>query len=554
MASYGSNELSNNTNTNRGFFSKILRNISTWGMDYDDMILKNSVAIGIGQAPTPVGLNDTMYDVFSRNAASQLFQTKNISYLDRSYPEKLRILREYSRKDEIRDFITIVADESVIYDEHTDFCFPISLSEEYDSDLKKKYYENFDKIYQRFGFKNGIIAWNWFRSLLIDGFLAYEIIFDDKYKNIIAFQQLDPTTLLPGIEPTSGDRIWIQYPEAPEYRRILLDSQIIYLSYSSGTEYMETSYVEGLIRPYNQLKLLEQTRIMFNIANAMMYKKFTIPVGGMYRQLAEEQVAKLIADYKDEVTWNDEFGTISINGSPHISYNKEYWFPETETGTPNVELIEQNGHNLNENDMLTWFYNALKRASKIPFTRFDKDNGGGNIFGDVSEMSRDELSFFNFVSRIRTIYKEILLKPWKIQMILDYPELKNDESFLSKIDLEYNGQNLFHEWKNLTNMTKRVDYLNNLSTILDSKGQPYFHVEWLVRDILKIDEETLNENNRWKKLKPTTETQEDGENFGTDQFGGGAEEFGGGESFNEAPEAEEGGANTEEAEGEQFDF
>jgi len=554
MASYGSNELSNNTNTNRGFFSKILRNISTWGMDYDDMILKNSVAIGIGQVPTPVGLNDTMYDVFSRNAASQLFQTKNISYLDRSYPEKLRILREYSRKDEIRDFITIVADESVIYDEHTDFCFPISLSEEYDSDLKKKYYENFDKIYQRFGFKNGIIAWNWFRSLLIDGFLAYEIIFDDKYKNIIAFQQLDPTTLLPGIEPTSGDRIWIQYPEAPEYRRILLDSQIIYLSYSSGTEYMETSYVEGLIRPYNQLKLLEQTRIMFNIANAMMYKKFTIPVGGMSRQLAEEQVAKLIADYKDEVTWNDEFGTISINGSPHISYNKEYWFPETETGTPNVELVEQNGHNLNENDMLTWFYNALKRASKIPFTRFDKDNGGGNIFGDVSEMSRDELSFFNFVSRIRTIYKEILLKPWKIQMILDYPELKNDESFLSKIDLEYNGQNLFHEWKNLTNMTKRVDYLNNLSTILDSKGQPYFHVEWLVRDILKIDEETLNENNRWKKLKPTTETQEDGENFGTDQFGGGAEEFGGGESFNEAPEAEEGGANTEEADGEQFDF
>lgn len=571
MASYGSgNNLGGNiSKQNKGFFSKILRNISSWGMDYDDMLLRNSHAVGLGQVPTPVGVDNNMYDVFSKNAAAQLFQTKNISYLDRSYPEKQRILQEYSRKDEIRDFITIVADESIMYDEHTDFCLPVVLSEEFDSDIKKKYHENFQTIYNRFGFKNGIIAWNYFKTLLIDGFLAFEIIYDDKQKDIIGVQPLDPTTLLPGIDPSSGDRIWIQFPEAPEFRRILLDSQIIYISYSSGTQYSETSYVEALIRPYNQLKLLEQTRIMFNIANAMMYKKFTIPVGGMSRQLAEEQISKLIADYKDEVTFNDEMGTVTINGSPHISYNKEFWFPEHENGTPNVELIQQEGHNLNENDMLTWFYNALKRASRIPFTRFDKDNGGGNIFGDISEMSRDELSFFNFVSRLRTIYKEILLKPWKIKMILDYPELKEDENFLSKIDLEYNGQNLFHEWKKLTNMTKRADILGQLSSsVLDNNGQPYFHVEWLVREILKLDEETLKENERWKKTKPSGSGEGDagGDEFGAggDEFGAGGD-FGGDEGFSEGGEdfggedlgGDEGGgeeAGGDEGGDEEFDF
>ena len=57
-------------------------------------------------------------------------------------------------------------------------------------------------------------------------------------------------------------------------------------------------------------------------------------------------------------------------------------------GTPNMELVSPEGHNSNESDILTWFYNALKRASKIPFQRFEKENGGGNIFTDAAEMTR----------------------------------------------------------------------------------------------------------------------------------------------------------------------
>jgi hypothetical protein len=507
MASYSDSNI--NREGGARYFNKLLRKMSSWGMDTDDMLMRNSQAVGVNQTPTPVSTSENMYDVFSRNASASLFQNKSISYLDRSYAEKLRILREYSRKDEIRDFITIVADESIIYDENEDFIKPITLPNEFGNSIKDAYYSNFKKIFNRFGFNDGILAWNYFRTLLIDGYLAFEIVYDDKQRDVIGFQQIDPSTLLPGIDPTNGDRIWIQYPEAPEFRRILLDSCIIYISYSSASEYSETSYVENLIRPYNQLKLLEQTRIMFNITNAMMHKKFIIPVGGMSRQMQEQQIAKLVADYKDEITWDDREGKVSINGSPHIPYSKEYWFPESESGTPQVELINQEGHNLNENDILTWFYNALKRASKIPFTRFDKTNGGGSIFGDVSEMSRDDLTFFYFVQRIRTIFKEIIIKPWKIKMILDYPDLREDENFLNQIDVVFNGVNLFHEWKRLNNLSKRTEILSNLtSSILDNEGNPYFHIEWLVRNILKLDEDEIKENERWKKEIPT-KTEED---------------------------------------------
>lgn len=513
MASYNVNKDDGLDNRGRKFFNKLLRNMPSWGQNFDDMLIKNSVAIGLNQ--TPISNNGdarSMYDFFSSNASSNLFNKKSISYLDVTYPQKRQILREYSRKDEVRDFITMIADESVVYDENTKFLIPIGLSEEFSENIKKKYLENFDSIYNRFGFTEGINAWNYFKKLLVDGYLAFEIVYDDKQREIIGFKELDTCTLVPGVDPMSAERIWIQYPESPEYRTIMLDSQIIYISYSSGLEYSETSYVENLIRPYNQLKLLEQTRIMFNIVNAMSYKQFTIPVGGLSKQMAEEQIAKLIANYKDEITWDDQMGTVQINGSPHIPYSKEYWFPEGEGGTPKVEIVKQEGHNLNENDMLTWFFNALKRSSKIPFTRFDKNNGGGNVFSDQNDVSRDEVSFYNFVSRLRAIFKEILLKPWKIKMILDFPELKDDENFLNSINAEFNGVNLFHEWKKLTNLSKRAEILGSLSSsILDSEGRPYFHIEWLVREILKLDEETIEENDRWKKTTASgTATPTDG--------------------------------------------
>ena len=85
---------------NPGFFNKILRQLSNFGMRYNDMVIKNAVAVGANQVPTPPGTND-LYEVFSRNAVSRLMEQKSISYLDNTYIEKRRILKEYSIKDRI---------------------------------------------------------------------------------------------------------------------------------------------------------------------------------------------------------------------------------------------------------------------------------------------------------------------------------------------------------------------------------------------------------------------------------------------------------------------
>ena len=498
-ASPGQNNFAytNSSVENKGLFNRILRGLSSYGMNYDDMIVRNQVGIGINEDPYAARGN-SMYDFFSQRAVASVLNRKSIPYLDKAYGDKRRILREYSIKDEIRDFISSIADESIVYNDERDFCSPKPLSNDYSQEIKDKYQEYFEKIYNKFGFSDSITAWNMMKDFLIDGYLALEIIYDDKKKNVIGFNRLRPDTLVPAFEPSIG-HLWIQFPEDPQLRRIFLDSQLVYISYSTQNDYSETSYVEGLIKPYNQLKILEQTRVMFNIINATVYQKFTIPIKGLSRQRAEEQIGQLINDYSEEVEWDDSLGTLTINGAKHLPYNKQIWFPEGDAGTPAMELVSPEGHNLNESDMLTWFYNALKRASKIPFQRFDRENGGGNLIADSSDMTRDEIKFYNFINRLRANFKELIVKPLKLQMLIEFPELKEDEILLNQIDINFNSNQVFEEWKKLNNLAKKSEIFGTLVAIMNGE-KPYFHIDYLIDNIFKLTPEEKAENQKyWAK-------------------------------------------------------
>lgn len=516
-------------NQNRGFFSRKLRSLSTFGMDYQGKLSRNKIAISLNEDPQSIKSHG-MYDFFSQKAIASVMNRKSIPYLDQSYADKRRILREYSIKDEIRDFVTTIADEGIVYDDEKLFCSPKNLPQETPQEVKDRYIKAFNDVYNAFGFNDGKLAWEYFKAFLVDGHVAFEIIYDDKCQNIIGFEPVDASTFVPGYEPSTGESIWIQYPEDNMLRRVLLDSQIIFITYKTQNDYSETSYVEGLIRPYNQLKIIEQTKIMYNMVHATVYQKFTIPIQGLSRQRAEEQIAQLIADYSEEVEFDDDLGTVTINGQKHLPYNKQIWFPEGDTGTPDMELVAAEGHDLNENEMLTWFYNALKRASKIPFTRFDNDNGGGNIYSDASEMTRDEVKFSNFVSRLQTTFKEIMVKPLRLQMLIEFPEYKDRSDILNNISVEFHSNDLFEEWKRLNNLQKRAQIVSEMLSTITVDDKPYFHIDYLVDNILKLTEEEKQENAAlWLKDKgeaPGGETE-----GGDDDFGGEDDDmdFGGGE-------------------------
>ena len=228
---------------NKGLFSRILRNLSSYGMNYDDMIIRNQVGIGINEDPYAAKGN-SMYDFFSQRAVASVLNRKSIPYLDKSYPDKRRILREYSIKDEIRDFVGAIADESIVYNDTKDFCAPAPLSTDYSQEIKDRYQEYFEKVYNKFGFSDSVTAYNMMRDFLIDGYIAIEMVWDDKKKNIIAFNRLRPESIVPAYEPNVG-HLWIQFPEDPQLRRIFLDSQIAFISYSTQNFGIHLEYKEN---------------------------------------------------------------------------------------------------------------------------------------------------------------------------------------------------------------------------------------------------------------------------------------------------------------------
>src|SRR5574344_25722 len=482
-----------NNTKNTGIFNKMLRILSSDGMDYDKMILRNSIGVNYNENPIMSG---NLYDLYQQKSLSSILDKKSVAYLDKSYADKQRILRAYSIKDEIRDYVTTVADECIEYNDDKDFCSIKALPSDYSADIQNKYQEFFEKIYNNFHFNDSLTAWQMMKDFLIVGYIALEIVYDDKKKNIIGFNRLKAETLVPAFEYNIG-RLWIQYPEDPQLRRIFLDSQIIYISYTTQKDFSETSYVEGLIRPYNQLKLLEETRIMYNIITASVYQKYTVPLHGLSPQKAKEQMGQLISEYYEEVTFDDSLGTVQINGQKHLPYNKQLWFPETETGKPDMELISPQGHDLNESDILKWFRNILQRASKIPQQRFNEDNGGGNIINEAAEITNDELNFHKFINRLRANFKEIVVKPLRLQMLIEFPELKDDERFINSVDIIFNTNQLFEEWKKLTNLQKRADILNTLITIQNADGNPYYHIDYLMDEVMKMSPEEKAKNAKY---------------------------------------------------------
>jgi hypothetical protein len=96
------------------------------------------------------------------------------------------------------------------------------------------------------------------------------------------------------------------------------------------------------------------------------------------------------------------------------------------------------------------------------------------------------------------VYKEIILKPLKIQMLIDFPELREDDLFLNSLDLEFNSNDLFEEWKKISNLQKRVDVITSISGLQDAEGKPYFHLEFLVDKYLKLSEDEKQENQAYK--------------------------------------------------------
>lgn len=526
----------------RSTFGKILKSLSNYGMNWDDDVIKNMQSVPADKALQPK--DDFLLQQSLYGSATQNWKVKGEEerkFAEKTLAERRETLRHMAIQPELEDIIDIMCNECVVYDDdeayvgqpYVDTALIQDLTEKSAEEIRNCTDTSFYKIYLLLNWKNN--CWDDFKRFLIDGVMAYEIIYDDlEYpKNIIGIIDVDPVTLTKEIK--DGVTYWTQFKGIQGRERTLLDSQIIYIKYEDSGVSERQSYLERLIRPFNLYRIVEQAQVIWTVTQSSFKTIFTIPVGGMNKAKGIQTLRQAMNSYREDITFNIDSGELMVNGRPNMPFNKEYWMAENENGKPEIEPIVDNGPQLNDSDQIKYFEQKLYKMSKIPSSRFDREAQATWFGTDPTAVMRDEINFGRFISRIRNQFVQVLLKPLRIQVSLSVPDIKNDKRILDAISFRWNTMNQFNEMMDIEVMTKRVEFIGTMKDTLvvtDDEGNetPFFSPKFLIMKYLKMSEADLELNEKLKleeKLAKQTGGESEDDESGDE---GGDEEQGGGDS------------------------
>lgn len=520
MAGFTTTNRNNVSNPNP--VTRALKRLSSFGMNYKDDVIKNvrSMDLDINKQnlqTNPVsGQVGSIYDeniqvLFARMSSTDPSISKGYFNLtEENYQKKKEQLRRFALQDEIEEILDIICEETIVFDSTNKFA-NLKLNYKVDQDLLSEFTEEYNKIYNYFGFYDTVQATDYFRKWLIDGFIAFEIVYNQEQTEIIGFVEIDPASLTPGIDPNTNEKIWFvnqQVNQAGQTTqdRILYDSQIIYLSYAKADNVSRISYVERLIRSFNILRTMEATRIIWAVTNASYKTQYIIPVGSVQSPRGRQTLAQAMNNYKELVDFDWDSGEIKTNGRPMLQFYKDIFMASEGGETPQIQNLGGDGPEISDTETLKYFRDKLRQASKIPFTRFEKEQGEGTYSLSAEGIAREEIRFSKFINRLRSIFAEILIKPTYIQMCLKHKEIMTDLNFRVNLGLEYNKDSIFEQNKEIELLQKQSDFISSIMSsmvIRDAEGNetPYFDFDFAVREWFGMTDEKLKLNQRFKDEK-----------------------------------------------------
>lgn len=515
----------------KNLIAKFFSNMARFGMDYEDDVISNMRAIPADKNLLPKQTQLQQQDLFTQSASSwKVKSNKDKNFFEKDFPQKREALRKLALQPELEDILDTMTDEAIVYDsDYTYFAEPFIEQQELGElkrDIRDKITKSMSKtyrsLYKMLNWKYK--AWDDFKRFLIEGNLAWEIVYDNLAKptKIIGLVPLDAATLTRKFN--NNKWYWVQFKGMNGKERTLLDSQVIYVAYQETECIARVSYLERLIRPFNIYRIIEQAQLIWTITNSSYKMKFTIPVKGMNKAMGMQTLSSSMNKYKEDIKFQGETGELTINGQTNMPFNKEYWFPETESGSPEIETLGGDGPELNDNDQLKFFKNQLYKISKIPLSRFDQEAGETWFGTDASSVARIEINFARFVTRLRNQFSQIIIKPLQLQLALDFPELQDNKQILEAVSLKYQSYNLFEELMELEIMQKRVEFIQNMKESMvdcDVEGNDikFFSSEFLVQKYLKMSDGDLELNNKLKQEEIEKLHLAGGENSDADALG-----------------------------------
>jgi hypothetical protein len=250
---------------------------------------------------------------------------------------------------------------------------------------------------------------------------------------------------------------------------------------------MVLSHLNKAIKVVNQLRMVEDSLVIYRMTRAPERRIFYIDVGNLPKAKAEQYVKSIMNQYRNKVTYDASTGEIR-DEKKTMSMLEDFWMPRREGGKGTEITTLDGGQNLGEINDINYFQNKLYQALNVPLSRMKPETGIN--FGRQAEITRDELKFNKFISRLRRKFAELFDDLLKTQLVLkgvmsaeEWDKIKED------IYYEFTQDSYTAEAKESEILRNRLDLLN---TIVPHVGV-YFSREYVYDKILHMTEDDVED-------------------------------------------------------------
>tara|TARA_Y100001970_G_scaffold74599_1_gene94514 strand:- start:1133 stop:2800 length:1668 start_codon:yes stop_codon:yes gene_type:complete len=254
------------------------------------------------------------------------------------------------------------------------------------------------------------------------------------------------------------------------------------------------SYLHKSIKSLNQLRMIEDSLVIYRLSRAPERRIFYIDVGNLPKVKSEQYLRDVMMRYRNKLVYDASTGEVR-DDKKYMAMLEDFWLPRREGGRGTEITTLPGGQNLGEITDIEYFKKKLYRSLNVPPSRMDGE-GGFNL-GRSSEILRDELKFTKFVARLRKRFSNLFNDMLKTQLILKNVITPEDwETMSEHIQYDYLYDNHFSELKDSELLNER---LNSVQVAEPYIGR-YFSQDYVRRKILRqTDEEILEQDKIIKK-------------------------------------------------------
>ena len=375
--------------------------------------------------------------------------------------------------------------------------------------IKKRIEAEFEYILKLLNFGN--MGHEIFRRWYIDGRLFYHVVIDETLpqNGIVEVKYIDPRRIRKIREiqkmrdPNTGVELIKRQIEYYLYNekgmvgagtnlgsKIAVDSIVnINSGIMDPKQTMVLSYLHKAIKPFNNLRMVEDATVIYRLSRAPERRVFYIDVGNMPTIKAEQYVRDIMVKYRNKLVYDSNTGEIK-DDRKHLSMLEDFWLPRRE-GSKGTEISTLEGaRNLGELEDVKYFQTKLYKSLNVPVGRLEPQQGFS--LGRTTEITRDEIKFNKFIERLRNKFATLFDDMLRVQLVLK--KVCTDEEwreFKEDIWYDFKKDNNFDELKESELLLNRVSILTQIDPFVGK----YFSQLWVRKNILQQTDDDIEEIN-----------------------------------------------------------